>query len=120
MAMPAGLTGEGTTGIGGRVLVGGGVLVAVEVAVRVAVFVGVDEGVNVWVGVLVAVLVEVAVDVLVGVLVGVCVGVLVGVLVGVWVGGMTMTSSSFGRAGCGTPVDGDGSWHSRYPASTIA
>src|SRR5215472_4741759 len=70
MAMPAGLVGDGTTGIGGRVGVSVAVLVRVGVSVNVAV----------TVAVLVAVAVAVAVDVAVteGVMVGVWVGVVAG------------------------------------------
>src|SRR4030095_10260788 len=49
MTRPAGLVGDGTTGIGGRVGVGGGVSVCVAVAVNVAVFVAVFDGVGVLV-----------------------------------------------------------------------
>ena len=81
---PAGLVGDGTTGIGGRVGVVVAVLVGVAVTVRVKVAVAVLLGVTVLVAVsvAVAVFVNVAVGVSVGVLVGVVVGVLVGVLVG--------------------------------------
>jgi hypothetical protein len=92
ISIPLGLVGDGTTGIGGRVLVGGGVGVFVGVFVRVFVGVGVLVGVGVGVGkfVGVGVLVGVGVGVPVGKFVGVGVlvgvGVGVGVLVGVGVG----------------------------------
>jgi len=81
---PAGPVGDGTTGIGGRVLVGGAVLVGVAVGVNVGVCVGVAVGVDV--GVCVGVCVGVSVGVAVALTVGVCVGVKVGVSVGVSVG----------------------------------
>jgi hypothetical protein len=83
--IPAGPVGDGMTGIGGLVDVGGGVLVGVAVGVLVGVWVGVIVGVavGVCVGVIVGVSVGVAVGVSVGVAVGVAVGVCVGVIVGV-------------------------------------
>ena len=83
---PAGLVGDGTTGIGGRVLVGGGVGVNVGVFVRVKVAVAVLLGVGVCVKVCVAVGVNVFVAVNVGVAVLVAVLVAVGVVVGEFVG----------------------------------
>jgi hypothetical protein len=106
MTTPAGLVGDGITGIPGRVLVGLGVSVTVPVAVMVAVF----DGVKVTDGVCVTEAVEVTDAVAVTVRVSVAVGVFEGVSVceGVAEGpvvGVSVAVAALVRVAVTVPVD---------------